>query len=303
MPEYEINTELDGAEEYIDQNIASESNGRVKEFFKKFFRHKAAFIAAIFILILVIVAIIGPYIAPYDSAAYDYANMMQPPTWAHPFGTDEYGRDVLSRMIVGTRTTLGVALSSVLIGAVIGTVLGILSGYYGGILEVIVMRGSDIMFSFPDILLCIAIVAIIGPGIINVFIAVAVFTVPSFARMMRSATLQVKGLLYVEASKSIGCNNWRTMFRYIFPGTTQTMIINFTMRIGSAIMAAASLSFLGFGGNVTNPDWGSMLSTGRDYFGVASYLIYFPGLVIFLTVLAFNVLGDGLRDTLDPKIK
>ena len=152
-------------------------------------------------------------------------------------------------------------------------------------------------------MLAIAIVAMIGPGIINVVIAVAVFTVPSFARIMRSATLSVKESLYVEVARSIGCKNGRILSMYIFPGTVQSMIVNFTMRVGTAILAAASLSFLGFGANVTEPDWGAMLSSGRNYIGVASHLVYFPGLLIFLTVLAFNLLGDGLRDTLDPKIK
>ena len=165
------------------------------------------------------------------------------------------------------------------------------------------MRASDVLFSVPDILLAIAIVALLGPGIINVFIAVMVFTVPSFARIMRSATLAVKGSLYVEVAQSLGCKDSRLLFVHIFPGTIQSLIVNFTMRIGSAIMAASSLSFLGFGANVTDPEWGAMLSQSRSYLNVAPHMVYFPGLVIFVTVLAFNLFGDGLRDTLDPKIK
>lgn len=195
------------------------------------------------------------------------------------------------------------ALSSVIVGAAIGTVLGLLAGYYGGWIEMLVMRGADVLFSFPDILLAIAIVALLGPGIINVFIAVAVFTVPSFARMMRSATLAVKGSLYVEVARSLGCKDGRILFIHIFPGTIQTLIVNFTMRIGSAIMAASSLSFLGFGADVTSPEWGAMLSQSRTYINTAPHMVYFPALIIFITVLAFNLFGDGLRDTLDPKIK
>lgn len=206
-------------------------------------------------------------------------------------------------MLVGTRLTLGVALSSVVVGAALGSILGLVAGYYGGIIEMLVMRSSDVLFSFPDILLAIAIVAILGPGIINVFIAVMVFTVPSFARIMRSSTLAVKNSLYVEVAQSLGCNDFRLLFVHIFPGTIQSLIVNFTMRIGSAIMAAASLSFLGFGANVSEPEWGAMLSQGRSYLGIASHMVYFPGLIIFITVLAFNLFGDGLRDTLDPKIK
>ena len=266
-------------------------------------KRKTAVAGFVVIVFLVIIALFGQYLAPYDPDAYDYANMLAAPSSAHLFGTDHYGRDILSRLLAGTRLTLGVSLSSVIVGAALGTVLGLLAGYYGGIIESLVMRASDVLFSFPDILLAIAIVALLGPGIINVFIAVMVFTVPSFARIMRSATLAVKGSLYVEVAQSLGCKDRRLLFVHIFPGTIQSLIVNFTMRIGSAIMAASSLSFLGFGANVTDPEWGAMLSQSRSYLNVAPHMVYFPGLVIFVTVLAFNLFGDGLRDTLDPKIK
>ncbi len=288
---------------YIDENIKADQSSKAKAFVKKFLKRKTAVLGLIIIVLLIIIAIIGPYIAPYQYDAYDYANALQGPSAEHLFGTDHYGRDIFSRMLVGARLTLGVSLSAVVVGAALGTVLGLLAGYYGGIIETLVMRGSDVLFSFPDILLAIAIVAILGPGIINVLIAVMVFTIPSFARIMRSATLAVKGSLYVEVAQSLGCKDSRLLFVHIFPGTIQSLIVNFTMRIGSAIMAAASLSFLGFGANVTEPEWGAMLSQGRNYIGIASHMVYFPGLVIFLTVLAFNLFGDGLRDTLDPKIK
>ena len=288
---------------YIDENIKADQTSKAKAFVKKFMKRKTAVLGLVIIILLVILAIVGPYLAPYDYNEYDYANVLSGPSAEHWFGTDHYGRDIFSRMLVGTRLTLGVSLSTVVIGAALGTVLGLLAGYYGGIVEMLVMRGSDVLFSFPDILLAIAIVAILGPGIINVLIAVMVFTVPSFARIMRSATLAVKGSLYVEVAQSLGCKDGRLLFVHIFPGTIQSLIVNFTMRIGSAIMAAASLSFLGFGANVTEPEWGAMLSQGRNYIGIASHMVYFPGLVIFVTVLAFNLFGDGLRDTLDPKIK
>lgn len=291
------------AANYIDETIKADSDSRVKAFVKKFLKRKTAVLGLIIILLLVVIAIIGPSIAPYDYNEYDYMNVLTEPTPEHIFGTDHYGRDIFSRMLVGARLTLGVSLSAVVIGAALGTVLGLMAGYYGGVIEMLVMRGSDVLFSFPDILLAIAIVAILGPGIINVLIAVMVFTVPSFARIMRSATLAVKSSLYVEVAKSLGCKDSRLLFVHIFPGTIQSLIVNFTMRIGSAIMAAASLSFLGFGANVTEPEWGAMLSQGRSYIGIASHMVYFPGLAIFVTVLAFNLFGDGLRDTLDPKIK
>ena len=290
-------------ENYIDENILADNSSKVKEFIKKFLKRKTAVAAFVVMVFLLIVAIAGPSLAPYDPGAFDYDNIMSPPSAQHWFGTDHFGQDIFSRILTGAPQTLGVALSSVVVGAALGTILGLLAGYYGGWIEMLVMRGADVLFSFPDILLAIAIVALLGPGIINVFIAVAVFTVPSFARMMRSATLAVKGSLYVEVSRSLGCKDGRILFLHIFPGTIQSLIVNFTMRIGSAIMAASSLSFLGFGANVTDPEWGAMLSMSRSYLSTAPHMVYLPGLVIFVTVLAFNLFGDGLRDTLDPKIK
>ncbi|MGB8451377.1 MAG: ABC transporter permease subunit [Anaerocolumna sp.] len=284
------------------EEVLPKPASKVKEFIKKFMKRKTAVAALCFIVLLAIAAILAPWIVPYNPDTADYNNLLQAPGPAHWWGTDEFGRDVFSRLLMGARLSLSVALSAVGIGAALGIVLGLLAGFYNGWIEAVVMRSSDILFSFPDILLAIAIVAIIGPGVINVVIAVAVFTVPSFARIMRSATLSVKEALYVEVARSVGCKNSRILWVHIFPGTIQSMIINFTMRIGTAILAAASLSFLGFGANVTEPDWGAMLSQGRNYMNTAPHIVLFPGILIFLTVLAFNLLGDGLRDTLDPKM-
>jgi len=297
------NTDTSFEESYIDENILADNNSKVKEFIKKFLKRKTAVVAFVILVFLLIIALFGPMLAPYEPSAFDYDNILSPPSAEHWFGTDHFGQDIFSRILAGAPQTLGVALSSVVVGAALGTVLGLLAGYYGGWIEMLVMRGADVLFSFPDILLAIAIVAILGPGIINVFIAVAVFTVPSFARMMRSATLAVKGSLYVEVARSLGCKDGRILFVHIFPGTIQSLIVNFTMRIGSAIMAASSLSFLGFGADVTEPEWGAMLSQSRSYLSTAPHMVYFPALVIFVTVLAFNLFGDGLRDTLDPKLK
>ncbi|QHQ61311.1 ABC transporter permease subunit [Anaerocolumna sedimenticola] len=285
-----------------EDDILPKPKSKMKEFIKKFKKRKTAVASLIFILLLAVAAMLAPFIVPYDPAAADYNNLLKAPSAGHWWGTDEFGRDIFSRLLMGARLSLSVALSAVGIGALIGIVLGLLAGFYNGIIEAVVMRGSDILFSFPDILLAIAIVAVIGPGVINVVIAVAVFTVPSFARIMRSATLSVKEALYVEVARSVGCKNGRILWVHIFPGTIQSMIVNFTMRIGTAILAAASLSFLGFGANVTEPDWGAMLSQGRNYLNTAPHIVLFPGILIFLTVLAFNLLGDGLRDTLDPKM-
>ncbi len=297
----EVKTKV--SDEFRDDAVLPKPKSRAKEFVKKFIKNKTAVISLIFILFLVVIAFIGPHVVPYDADAPDYGAIFQGPGSAHWWGADEYGRDVFSRLLVGTRLSLGVALFSVVVGAAVGVVLGVLAGYYGGILDSLIMRSCDVLFAFPDILLAIAVVAIIGPGVVNVMIAIAVFTVPSFARVIRSATITVKESLYVEVARSLGCKDRRILWVHIFPGTIQSIIVNFTMRIGTAILAEASLSFLGFGANVTEADWGSMLSQSRNYLNTAPHLVLFPGILIFLTVLAFNLLGDGLRDTLDPKIK
>lgn len=278
------------------------AKSRVKEFIKKFLKRRTAVAAFFVIVFMIIMAIISPYVVPYDAGAADYSNLLSGPTKEHIWGTDEYGRDIFSRLMVGSRTSLFSALSATIIGTIGGVLLGLLAGFFGGIIESLIMRFCDVMFAFPDILLAIAVVAIIGPGIINVMIAVAVFTVPTFARITRSATLAVKQELYIEVARSLGCKNSRLLFVHVLPGTIPSMIVNFTMRIGTAILAASSLSFLGFGANVTEPDWGAMLSQGRNYLNTAPHIVLFPGILILLTVLAFNLLGDGLRDTLDPKM-
>lgn len=270
-------------------------------FAKKFLRNKAAVVALLYVLFLLFVSIFGSAVAPHDPRAFDYGNILQGPSSTYFFGTDEFGRDIFSRLLVGTRLTLSVSLTAVTFAMIIGSVLGLISGYIGGIFDNLFMRFCDIMFVFPDIILAIGIVAILGPGLQNVVIAVAIFGIPTFARIMRGAMLGLKGSLYVEAARSIGVSNMRIIFVHIFPGTVSTMVVNYTMRIGTAILAASSLSFLGLGAPPTEEEWGAMLSVGRNYLGVAPHAVLFPGLVILLAVLAFNVLGDGLRDGLDPK--
>ena len=274
----------------------------VRQFVKKFLRRKTAVIGFLFIVFILILAVIGPNITPYDPNAYDYSAILAGPSARHLWGTDEFGRDVFSRILAGTQLSLGTALTASIIGTAAGVVFGLIAGFFGGIVDSLIMRVCDVMFAFPGILLAIAIVAIIGPGITNIMIGVAVFTVPSFARIIRGAVLEVRGELYVEVAQSIGCSSARTMFVHIFPGTMQALIVNFTMNIGGAILSASSLSFLGFGASVTQAEGGAILSQGRNYLAIAPHLVLFPGLVIFLTVLAFNLFGDGLRDTLDPRL-
>jgi len=275
----------------------------LKEFWKSFKKQKAALVASIFIGLLIVVAIIGPYIAPYDPFKPNYDALLEGPSASHLAGTDEYGRDIFSRLIVGAKISLMVSFSAVFLGLILGTILGLISGYFGGWVDKIIMRSCDVLFSFPDLLLAIAIVALLGPGINNVIIAVMIFSVPSFARLVRGATLNAKENVYVEAAQSMGASHVRVLWKHIFPETISELIIFVTMRIGTAILAASGLSFLGLGASPEMPEWGVMLSSGRDYLGTSSHVVIMPGIAIFLTVLAFNLIGDGLRDVLDPKIK
>ncbi|PYZ97377.1 ABC transporter permease [Alteribacter lacisalsi] len=227
----------------------------------------------------------------------------QPPSSMHLFGTDHQNRDILSRVIHGTQDTLLIGFVSVAIGAFAGTLLGLLAGFYGRWVDSIVTRMTDVLLAFPGILLAIAVIAFLGAGITNIIMAVAVFTVPVFIRIVRGSALALKEMTYVEASRSIGVKDPVIIFRHIFPGTLSVVLVYLTMRIGVAILIGAALSFLGLGGDITAPEWGSMLSAAKDNSGTVFHATFFPGLAIVITVLSFNIFGDGLRDALDPKLK
>lgn len=273
-----------------------------KEFLMKFKKQKTAILALGFLLLLVVFSIFGEMIVPYEVNEYDYNSILQGPSKDHLFGTDEFGRDIFSRVILGARISLAVGLSSVTVGAIVGTILGLISGYYGGFIDSVIMRISDTLFAFPGTILAIGIMAILGPGILNVVIAVAVFSAPSFARIVRSSTLAQKESVYVQAAKSLGASDMRILLKHVLPGAMSEIIVYYTMNIGSSILTASSLSFLGMGAQAPSPEWGLQLSTGRAYVGLNWHMTFFPGLAIFLTVLSFNLLGDGLRDALDPKL-
>ena len=273
-----------------------------KEFVRKFKKQKTALVALAFICLLAIIAIISYQVVPYGINEYDYSAIMQGPSAKHIFGTDEFGRDLFSRILCGTRISLSVGLLSVSIGAILGTILGLLGGYYGGLLDACIMRVCDVVFAFPGIILAIAIVAILGSGLYNVVIAVAVFSTPTFARLVRSTTLSLKSSVFVQAARNIGTSDRRILFRHILPGAIPNIIVQYTMSIGNSILTASSLSFLGMGAQPPTPEWGLLLSNGRNYMMSSWHITFFPGLAIFLTVLSFNLLGDGLRDALDPKL-
>lgn len=272
------------------------------EFLRKFKKQRTAMVTLGFIILLVFIAFTAEHIVPFGIDEFDYANILNPPSSKHWFGTDEFGRDIFSRILCGTWISLSVGLFSVTMGAVFGTILGLIAGYYGKIVDSLIMRICDTLFAFPGIILAIAIVALMGPGLYNVIIAVTVFGTPSFARLVRSSTLALKNSTFVQAARNSGCGNLRILFRHILPGALPNIIIQFSMNIGTSILTASGLSFLGMGAQPPMPEWGLLLSTGRNYMFITWHTTLFPGLAIFLTVLSFNLLGDGLRDALDPKL-
>jgi len=273
------------------------------EFWRKFRKQHVALAAGIFVLLLVALAIAAPHIVPYDPENFfDYDALNAGPSAAHWFGVDSLGRDIFSRIVAGSRISLEAGFLSVAIGAVIGTFFGLLAGYYEGWWDRITMRVADVLFAFPGILLAIGVVAILGNGMINVICAVAIFSIPAFARLVRGNTLMLKQLTYIEAARSIGASDRTIIVRHILPGTISSVVVYFTMRIGTSIITAASLSFLGLGAQPPTPEWGAMLNEARADMVTAPHIALFPSLAIFLTVLAFNLLGDGLRDALDPKL-
>ncbi|MZI93985.1 ABC transporter permease subunit [Vibrio sp. CAIM 722] len=275
-----------------------------RDFWQRFMRNPMALMSGGFVLLLVMVAVFAPLLAPYDPMISDWMAISSPPSWAHWMGTDDLGRDVMSRIIYGARISMYVGTFSVTLGMVVGIVLGLIAGYYGGKVDMFIMRGADVLFAFPGMLLAIAVVAILGTGLNNVIVAVAVFSVPVFARIVRASTLSLKQSPYVDAVKCVGASDKLILFRHILPGTLSSVIVYFTMRIGTSILTAASLSFIGLGPEPDVPEWGNILAMGRNMMMAGIWHVsVFPGLAIFLTVLAFNLLGDALRDTLDPKLK
>ena len=273
------------------------------EFWRKFRKQHVAVVAGLFVVLLVVLAVAAPWIVPYDAENYfDYDSLNALPSAQHWFGVDPLGRDIFSRILMGSRISLTAGFVSVAVGAVVGTAMGLVAGYYEGWWDRIIMRLCDVLFAFPGILLAIGIVAILGGGMVNVIIAVAIFSIPTFARLVRGNTLALKHLTFVEAARSIGASDWTIVMRHIFPGTIAAVVVYFSLRVGTSIITAASLSFIGMGAQPPTPEWGAMLNEARADMMTSPHVALFPSLAIFLTVLAFNLLGDGLRDALDPKI-
>ncbi len=266
------------------------------------FRNRSAKAGMAIVLLAIFTASFAPLIAPYDPLKANLREMLQPPSLRHPLGTDELGRDILSRIIYGSRISLTLGVVSVGIGLMGGLPLGAVGAYYGGAADLIIMRFIDILLAFPAILLAIVVVSILGPGLYNAMIAVGVAQLPIYARLIRSVVLSIKEKDFVEAARALGAGDSWILFRHIVPNAMAPIIVQATLNIASAILSAAALGFLGLGAQPPTPEWGTMLSKGRVYLRVAPHVTTFPGLAILLTVLGFNLLGDGLRDALDPRM-
>ncbi len=255
---------------------------------------------------LFITAIFAPYLAPFPDQGRGLSNLderLEPPTLKHPFGTDNLGRDILSRIIFGSRISLKAAVVVVMVSMSIGVPLGLIAGYFGGRIDDIIMRFADMILAFPALLLAIAIVASLGPSLINALIAIALPWWPWYTRLMRSQVISAKEMQFVESARAIGASRWRIMFRHILPNCLSPIIVNATVDMGYVILAIASLGFLGLGTQPPAADWGVMVSDGREFFMKQWWISTFSGAAIFLTVLAFNLTGDGIREALDPKIR
>ena len=266
-------------------------------------QNKLAAASAVLILLIILAAVFAPFVAPYDHLAQSLTDRLQTPSMAHWLGTDELGRDVLSRIIFGARISLTIGLVPTLISMAIGTVLGLCAGVYGGKVDFVIMRLADVMLAFPSLLLAMVVMYTMGGGLINIFIALSLINWASTARVVRSQTLSLKEKEYVEAARSIGVSRWTIMFRHILPNCLPSLIVLFTLNIPSAILSEASLSFLGVGAQPPSASWGLMAVRGKKYLFSEPWLCIAPSVAIMIVVLAFNFLGDGLRDVLDPYLK
>ncbi len=266
-------------------------------------RSRTAQFGLVIIFLFIFIAIFAPFISPYNPVSQDISQRLKPPSFAHPLGTDQLGRDILSRIIYGSRISLIVGFSAVFISGMIGVTVGMVSGFYGGKVDAIIMRLADIQLSMPFILLAIAIMAVLGPGLKNIILVLGITGWVIYARIVRGETLQVRNIDFVNAATALGNNDTRILFRHILPNVLASAIVVATLEMARMIIMEAALSFLGLGIQPPTPSWGSMVADGRDYITNAWWLITFPGLAIMITVLGINLFGDWLRDSLDPKLK
>jgi peptide/nickel transport system permease protein len=276
---------------------------RWRDFSRHILRNRLSLAGLILICALLIFALIGPSVAPHNPYATDPVNKLKAPTRTHLFGTDNLGRDILTRVLYGARISVRIAVIVLLVSGTIGTLIGIIAGYFGGGIDNILMRITDVFLAFPQLILAMAVAAALGRNLNNVVFAVAFTTWTNFARLARSQALAVKEEVYVEAARASGANNWRILFVHVLPMCISPVIIQGTIAMGGIILTVAGLGFIGFGAQPPTPEWGVMVSDGRNYLPTAWWPCVFPGVAIMFTVLGFNLLGDGVRDVLDPRMR
>ncbi|MGM0414886.1 MAG: nickel transporter permease [Bacillota bacterium] len=270
--------------------------------FRQLKRNRLAIAGLIFILALFVIAALAPVVAPHDPYQTDFFRTLEGPSSEHLLGTDDLGRDVLSRIIHGARISISIGFISVAIGLAVGVPIGAISGYYGGKIDILVQRLVDIMMAFPGMLLAIIIVSVMGVGLVNAMIAVGIVSIPTYIRLVRGSVLSIKNKEFVDAAHALGVRESMIIFKHVVPHCLAPIIVQSSLQVGAAILWAAGLGFLGLGAQAPIPEWGAMLSQGRGYIRTAHHVTTYPGLAIMLTVLGFNLFGDGLRDALDPKM-
>lgn len=295
----ELTPKVDGAAEAQ----LEKTPGPWREAWVSFRKSKVAVVGAVIVLFFILLALFGPFVTKEGINEQMMAERLQPPSSEYWFGTDDFGRDIFSRIVHGARISLSVGFFSVVGSIIVGSILGIIAGYYGRWVDTIISRIFDIMLAFPSILLAIAIVSVLGPSLRNALIAIAVINIPNFGRLIRSKVLSIKEDEYITAAKAIGMKDFRILLSHILPNSMAPVIVQGTLAVATAILEAAALGFLGLGAEAPQPEWGKMLADSKDYLQNAPWTMIFPGLAIMLTVLGFNLMGDGLRDALDPKMK
>jgi len=289
--------------EVYEEQAARKGNGQFITTLRRLKRNKMAVIGLVIIIFFILIAILAPWIMPYDYQEPDFSAVFEKPSAKHWFGTDDLGRDILSRLMYGARYSLQIGIFSVAGACVGGTFFGSIAGYFGGGIDNVIMRFLEIIQAVPGMVLSIAVSAVLGPGFGNSILALTIGMIPSFSRLMRASILNIRKMEYIEASTSINCSNFRIIWRHILPNSLSPLIVQATMSVPAAILIAASLSFIGLGIQPPTPEWGAMLSAGRNYIREYPHLVLFPGITIMVAVLSLNMFGDGLRDALDPKLK
>ncbi len=276
---------------------------RLNSFLYRLKRSPLTLVGMVIILFLVLTALFAPFIAPYDPFQIDPPNRLKPPSLEHWFGTDTAGRDMLSRVVFGTRISIRIGATVVFLTVISGSLIGLFSGYFGGIFDAVVMRITDIFFSVPYLILAMAITAALGPGLPNAMLSLILVWWPIYARLIRGQVLQIREAPYIEAARGLGASRCRIIFRHILPNAATPIIVQASLDFGNAIMYAAALSFIGLGAQPPAPEWGAMISLARNYLQDSWWFATFPGLAILVTVLGFNLLGDGIRDMTDPRLR